>query len=133
MKYKLLILLTFIPMMALSGVRANYDLSKEVRINIPFQTDKRDVLYSINNALSYIEKGLSSSNLSDLQSFARKANSAAKDAESYADDIQNEEVEWYCHKGATNARNAESESNIKNAKSYLEIAQKALLEAKKEL
>lgn len=132
MKRKLLILCALFLVMLPLTIVAKDRLSINW-ITHALQADKRDVLNSINSALIYIGKGLSSSTLSDLQGFARKANSAAKDAESYADDIQDEEVEWYCHKGATNARKAESESNIKNAKSYLEIAQKALLEAKKEL
>lgn len=90
---------------------------------------KKDAITSINNALSYIKKAMESGNMSDLDTYARKAQSAAGDAESYSDDINNEDAEWYCNKAYNNLRRARNESDRKNAVEYLKTAQKALQDA----
>lgn len=94
---------------------------------------RKNAIASIEYALSYIKKALETDSVSDMQTYAKRAQSAAGDAESFSDDLKNSEAEWYCNKAYNQLRRAKDEDTKKGAEEYLLTAQKALKNALSEL
>lgn len=126
---------TFLFVASFSFVQADEVMPSNTTYDVVLSSPgtKKDAIASINSALSYIKKALEADNMSDLETYARRAQSAAGDAESYSDDIGNDDAEWLCDKAYNDLRRAQNSNSRKEAVEYLQKAQKALRDALTEL
>ena len=109
---------------------ANSDCFKPV---VEAIDDKRDLIYAIEGAFSYIKKAMESETLFNMTDNARRAKNECARAKNEAADLDLDDIERECANAFNYCRYAEDARTTKNAIDYLQKAKKALQSAYKDL